>query len=157
MSFVLVGVAVVGLVGAGASAYGQYQQGQSTKKWNDYNASVQRENAKAVLDQSNQQAEQKRAQGEQTMARQRVLYAKAGLDLSGTPTDVILGTAGEVENDAQLIIQKGQVGYVQDNESAAMSEGQGSDAATSGMLQASGTLLSGLGKAGGQAYTAYKQ
>jgi hypothetical protein len=44
---------------------------------------------------------------------------------------------------------------VQDNESASMSEGQGADAANSGMLQAGGTLLSGLGKAGSSAYAQF--
>ena len=148
MSFMITSI-VITVITTAATTTEQYMQGQSQKKWSEYNADVQREQAKAVLDQANKEAARKRAQGETLMARQRVLYAKSGLDLSGTPTEVMLGTADEVEQDAQTIIRKGQMGYWQDMQNSSMSETQGEQAAMSGALQAGGTLLSGMGKVAG--------
>ena len=134
-------------VSAGMSAYGQYESGQSQQKWSRYNADVQREQAKAVLHQADVAANRKREEGQRLMAKQRVLYAKGGLDMSGTPTELMLGTARDIEIDAQAIMQKGEMGYSQNMESATISEGEGDVAASSGTMQAGATLLSGLGKA----------
>ena len=155
MSFAAVSAIIAGITST-VTAVSEYEAGQSTKKWDYYNAAVQEQQAAAVLKQSQKEAEKKRVEGQTLMSRQRVLYAMSGLDLSGTPTDVILGTAGEVENDAQLILQKGATGYSNDMSAAALSKGQGDQAALSGELQAGGTLMSGLGKAAGSASQNYQ-
>jgi len=140
-----IGTAIT-VISGGVSSYSQYSQGQSAEKWNDYNADVQRQKANAILQQSEKMARRKRIEGERLLARQHVLYAKAGLDLSGTPTEVMLGTAEDVESDAQAILYKGRMGYEQEMEGATLSRMHGDMAAQTGAMQAGGTLLSGLGK-----------
>jgi|GEM_PF-6985630 hypothetical protein len=136
------------VVGAGVSAYGQYQSGQNTQKVDEYNASVQRQNALEVSNKAKMAAENKEAEGDSLMARQRVLYAKSGVAQEGTPTELIIGTAGDVEDDAQTILQKGRFEYEAGMESAEISEAEGGSAAQGGTLSAGGTLFSGLSRAG---------
>ena len=145
----------IAVIGTGTSAYGQYSQAQSQKKWSDYNADVQRQQAQEALHASEIEAKRKREQGQQLIARQHVLYAKAGLDLNGTPTEVMLGTASDIETDAQAILHKGEMGYEQGMESATFSQNEGEIAANAGTVQAGSTLLSGLGNAA-SSYATYK-
>jgi hypothetical protein len=155
MSFAITAV-VITVISTAVSMTAQYQQAQTQQKWSDYNAKVQQQQANEVLRQSEQEASRKRAEGERLIARQHVLYAKAGLDLSGTPEELMIGTAEEVEQDAQLIIHKGEMGYDQGMESSILSKGQGEMEANAGMAKAGETLLSGLGKAYGQYSSNYQ-
>lgn len=146
------GVAEAGtLAGSGLAAYGQYQSGQNTQKIDEYNSAVQVQNALEVQNKAKMDAENKRAEGDALMARQRVLYAKSGVAQEGTPTELIIGTAGNVEDDAQTILLKGKYGYEAEMESATISGTEGETAAQGGILQAGGTLFSGLSRTGSMA------
>lgn len=158
MSFLYVaaGVAVVtALVGTTVSVVGGIQAGDHAKKVGDYNAAVQRNNALEAQNAANQAAQRKRDEGRAIISRQRAMYAVAGVSPDGTPTEIEIGTAGDIEDDAFLIMQKGEFAYQQGMGEAGFSEAEGEDAQSASYLQAGGTLLSGLGKAAGSMSSAY--
>jgi hypothetical protein len=148
MSFVLVevGILAVGVIGAGVTAASQISAGKTQKEYQDYNAAVQRQQALQTEHTAEVAAERKKVEGEQLMAKQYALYAQAGVGTSGTPTEVMIGTAGEVAEDAQLIMQKGEFAYQQGMESANISEAEGAAAERGSYGQAGGILLTGLSK-----------
>jgi hypothetical protein len=157
MSFIAVaaGAAIIGLIGTGVSVAGSLAAGKTQKSFADYNAAVLRNKAAEEEHKASILAERKRAEGATLMARQRVLYAKSGVGLGGTPTDVIIGTAGDIEEDAQTILQKGKMASEQDLSSAELSEMEGEGAESASHYQAGGTLLTGLGSAIGMASRGY--
>ena len=148
MSFVAVavGIGAVGLIGSGVSVAAQISSGQTQKEYQDYNAAVQRQSALESEHTAEVTAERKKVEGEQLIAKQHVLYAQAGVGTSGTPTEVMIGTAGDVAEDAQLIMQKGEFAYQQGMESANISEIEGESAERGSYGQAGGILLTGLSK-----------
>jgi hypothetical protein len=121
------------------------QAGKSQEEWNNYNAAVSRQNAIAAMQSAEYDAGMTREAGEKLKARQRVLYAKSGVSLEGSPTDVILGTAEDVEMDAMSIIRKGLIQGQQYESQANLSEMQGEAARTSSYYGAGSSLLTGIG------------
>lgn len=136
---------VASAVGAAVSAMGQMQAGQSQSEWYAYNAEVARQNAIAAKQSAEYDATRKREEGATLMAKQRTLYAKSGVSLEGSPTDVILGTAEDVEMDAMAIIRKGLITSQQYESQAALSEMSGSAAEKASYYGAGSTLLTGIG------------
>lgn len=133
-------------IGTAVSAIGQMQAGQSQSEWHAYNAEVARQNAIAAKQSAEYDATRKREEGATLMAKQRTLYAKSGVSLEGSPTDVILGTAEDVEMDAMAIIRKGLITSQQYESQAALSEMSGSAAKTSSYYGAGSSLLTGIGR-----------
>lgn len=145
MGWVPVAGLILSVVGTAASAVGQMQAGKSQEEWNKYNAEVSRQNAIAARQSAEYDAERTREAGEKLKARQRVLYAKSGVSLEGSPTDVILGTTEDIEMDAMAIIRRGLIAGQQYESQAALSEMQGSAARTSSYYGAGSSLLTGIG------------
>jgi len=146
MGFDLATMAMVAMgIGTAASTIGQIQAGQSQAEWSAYNAEVSRQNALAAKQSAEYDATRTREEGAKLMARQRVLYAKSGVALEGTPTDVILGTAEDVEMDAMAILRKGLIQSQQYESQATLSEMSGAAAKTQGYYGAGSTLLTGIG------------
>lgn len=132
-------------LGTAISAAGQIQAGKSQSEWSNYNASVARQNAIAAQQSAEYDARRTREAGEKLKSRQRVLYAKSGVSLEGTPTDVMLGTAEDIEMDAMAIIRRGLIGSQQYQSQANLSEMQGSAAQTASYYGAGSSLLTGMG------------
>lgn len=129
------------IVGAGAavSAFGSYKSGQAQ-------ASAGKYNAKLATQQAAQNEETVRNRLRKLLASQRALYAKAGVDLSsGSPVSVLAETAAEGERDALIVRYGGQA-------EAAQQKMYASSAKTAGIMGGIGTLLTGLGQAGGMYY-----
>ncbi|MEK6760096.1 MAG: hypothetical protein AABY51_10015 [Deltaproteobacteria bacterium] len=110
--------AIVSTVVSVASAYMQYQAAESAEDA-AHNAEVERrqqaeyqkqmaaENAKAIEEQAQAEAEQIRLAGDRTKKTQRALAAKAGMNINE-------GTALDLQNETDLLVQK-DVGTVLGN------------------------------------------
>jgi hypothetical protein len=104
------GLAVAGLaaavVGAGASAYGAYQQTQSSNKAAAYNSQVANYQAAQALQLGKVEAAQHDAQVAQLRGRQTAAYGAAGVDPNtGSPLTLGTQTAGYGALDSLAIKQ----------------------------------------------------
>jgi hypothetical protein len=125
------------LAGGALSAYGQYRQGEAQNEANEYNANMS-------LAKADQEERESREKLKKLMGTQRVLYAKAGVDLSsGSPLMVLANTAAEGEEEALNIRARGQ------NE-ANMYRWYGKQAKKGANISAGSTFLTSLGQAGTQ-------
>ena len=137
-------IAGIGALAAAAGAGTALYSAKSQASWNEYNAAVARQQGIATENAAEQLANQKQQQGAALMAKQRVLYASAGVDSTGTPSDVILGSAEQVNEDVQTILLKGKQAMAGADNSAMLSEMQAASASTAGYANAGSTLLTGL-------------
>ena len=157
MLMVMAGVGAVGsIVGATVSAIGASESAKREQALDNYNAAVARNNAAEIKNAGEQAAKKKTAEGEALISRQRALYAVAGVTSSGTPTEVMIGTAEEAASDAWEIEQNSAFKSQQETEQSKLDEmaGQNASAAASGII--GGTLLTGLAKAFSSMEGAYK-
>lgn len=150
------------IAGTAMSAIGSIQQGNAARQAADYNAAVAERNAaiqnnNAIL--ARQQAvsasEQQRKDAARTMGRMRAGYAASGVQMEGSPLDVLASSAAAAELDTLNIVYNGVLkGASYDNEaqglreSASMERARGRNAQTQGYMNAGSSLLLGLGTAG---------
>ena len=151
------------IAGGVTTAVGQVQAGREARAQEETKAAIAAQNAR--LKETEAKAEQEAAQaaakafaerGEEITARQRVLFAKAGVDPSrGTPLSVVVKTAKELEADRLTILREGMISQAQRKAEAQIFRLRGSAARRRGRaasrgskLAAAGTILSTVGTAG---------
>lgn len=127
--------AALAAAAAVVGAAGQIQAGKAQKRMAEHNAQVT-ENA-AQYNASRQQDRARRL-----MAQGRVAVAKSGIDLSGSPLDVMVDSAMDAELDRQSILRMGA-------SQAELDRMQGRAAMRSSYFGAATSLLSGASRAVG--------
>lgn len=123
----LVTSAVVGVIGAGVSAYSSVKAGQAQSQMADRNAEAARQtaaynsevarqavetahkNAETIRKVGEQEAARQREKGSDLLAQQRALYGAAGVEFEGSPLLVMQETAAREEQDALAIRYNYQV------------------------------------------------
>ena len=146
------GVAVASHIQAGKEAE---RQGKSQRAIAEYNARIAELEATEKLDVASFEETKFRKAGERLKARQRVAFAKAGVEPVGTPMDVLEETAIQLETDALMIRRGGQIGARGLTSEAQLQRISGRSAILRGKarkraanIRALGTGISGLGSAG---------
>ena len=91
------------VVGAGMSAFGQYREGMDAGEASRYNADISRQSAEMTETSGALDAERQRKQVSRLVGSQKAKYGASGVELTGSPLDVMIGTATEGELDAQII------------------------------------------------------
>lgn len=111
-------IATMSGVGLGLGIAGQYQAGraaeaqaESEAAMREYNAQLAEREAAEAQEAAAYEEKKFRKGGERLKARQRALYAKAGVTPEGSPLEVMEQTAVELETDALMIRRGGQLGY----------------------------------------------
>ena len=150
------------IIGGTLTAGSQIQAGRAAKAQGKTEESIAAYNAKlkeaeAIEEQRAAAAAAKKfaAESEEIIARQRVLYAKAGVEPSkGSPLSVVVKTAQELEADRLTILREGMVSSAQRRAEANIYRMRGSAAKARGKaalrgsrLAAAGTILSTVGQA----------
>ena len=135
-------------VSAGAAVYSGVQQ----KKAADYNAKMSEQNAKAIDVQTREAIRRQREQNRAILSAQRASALTSGVGESGSTLLVAMENAANLERNVRDIATSGNAQQYAALNQATLSRYQGSAAMTSGILQGTGTLLSGYG----QAYKAWK-
>jgi len=126
--------AALGLAGLAVNVFGQAKAGSEAKATGDYNAAVEQRNAAQAAYDAEQTVRR-------SLATQRVLYAKAGVDISsGSPAVIMAASAAEGARSVKAIKEQGA-------QSAAAQRLAGSAGAAAGYTGAFSTLLTGLGQA----------
>lgn len=146
-------IAVAGAISAKAS----YDQGRFTKKVSDYNARVDENAAKDVLNKARIVESEERQKAAELQSRQRAILAARGVDIN-------TGTALKVQEDTELIGQinamrvrqsaEQQASALQQQATLTRAEGrnakrQGTTKAISTLIGTAGSLAGGMAKTGG--------
>jgi len=127
---------------------------KSEQKWHDYNAEVERRNAKAALDAGEYETTQQRRQSKQLLTRQKAIFAKAGIEPAGSALAIQEDTAGQLELDIMMNRRNRMIESQQFDSSAQMSSmsgkmarARGKSAKKTSYLNAGSTILIGYGTA----------
>ena len=118
MAAATIAMLALGGTGLGLQMKGQYEAGKAARvqsksqaAFNEYNAQLAEREAAETQEAAAYEEEKFRKGGERLKARQRALYAKAGVTPEGSPLEVMEQTAVELETDALLIRRGGTLGY----------------------------------------------
>ena len=120
------------------SGIGGYMQGQETASADEYNASL-------ALIQGQFENQQLGLEESQTLGTQKAMYAKAGVELSGSVLDTALQTATNFEYDKQVVDFNSQSQANVDEYDAKMAKSQGDFALASGLLKGATSLAMASG------------
>lgn len=142
--------AATALVVAGTllRAVSQYQSGKAQEKAYKANARMADQEADAIDVSTNYKVQKERDRARALSARQRVLYAKAGVDLStGSPLMVMAEDAGKMEEDIYMTQYGGDIEALKARNQGNMYRYYGKQAGQAAPLNAGATLVQGLGTA----------
>lgn len=148
MGSLLVGATVAG---AALSAYGSYQSGQAQKEAANYQAKMDRQRASMAEQQGFVEQSKADKQFAQQMGYARTAQAGSVLleSAGSSSADYALSAASEHAAEKAMIAQNAGMqawGYSAQSE---LTKYQGKMAAQAGLFNAGGSLLSGIGQAGG--------
>lgn len=148
------------LIAGGVQAYAQVERGKAQEAQAEREAAIDRYNAELAERKAEQErvaageaAKRHEAESKVLLARQRLLYAKAGVGPSrGTPLSVVAKTAQELEADRLQILREGMISEAQKRAEARIFRMRGAGARARGKaavrgsrLAAAGTILSSVG------------
>ena len=149
------------IAGAAVSAIGSIQQGRAANQAAQYNAAVMDRNAviqsnNAILarQQGVSASEQQRKDAARKMGAMRAGYAASGVQMEGSPLEVLGASAAAAELDTLNTVYNGELkarGLENDaqglRETANLDRMRGKNAQTQGYFNAASSLLTGAGKA----------
>ncbi|QEN88231.1 hypothetical protein FZC33_18820 [Labrys sp. KNU-23] len=136
------------IAGTGLSAIGAIQQGNAAKAQSDAQAEAYRRQAQIETMTGEYQAGRKQDQVDSTIGTQTALTGGSGVNLDGSPTDVIGSTASEGALDVAAIRWNAKNQTNNLNYQARLANIAGRNAQTGGYLTAAGSLFGGLGRLG---------
>lgn len=155
--------AVLGIIGGVIGAIGNLQAGAAAEAAGEYNARIMERNA-VVAEQTRQTAlrtsevaaSDAERERRRTLGAMRASYGASGLEMSGSPLDVLQDTATEMALDEARIRHEGKVRSAEISseilgfqESATMSRMEGKQARTASYFNAASSLLGGISSAVG--------
>jgi len=145
---------IVGAMGAMQAANAQAEAAEYNARIQERNAIIADQNRKAAVTQASIDAEDKRRDNRRVMASIRAAYGHSGIDLIGSPLDVLEDTALEQELDAQRIeyegrarSREGAIKMLGLHEQAELDRMEARSARSAGRTAAAGALIGGAGRA----------
>jgi hypothetical protein len=145
-----IGLAIAGIVtsvaATAAGVYSSVQQANAQEGAAKYNAAVERNNAQIATQNSQFEAERIRKRNVIMRGKQRVAFAKSGVDISGTVDDVMYDS--EIEGNLDLLATKyaGAIATRDRQARAGLFAAQGDQARTTGLINAGSSILAGAGQ-----------
>ena len=153
MASLAVAALVVSAVGAGVSYYGSQQQAKATERVAEYNAKVQENEAIQQDMEMREQISRTRRENKRLLASQRAGTAASGIELTGSPLEILGANAANLELQAQDMARQATLGVMRGQTQAKATIWEGNQQAKGIRTQAAGTLLSDAGKIAGSTYT----
>lgn len=144
-------------IGTGVATYSAVQQGRAQEAASKYSAAVDRNNAQMAADRARFESERIRKRNLLVRGRQRAAYAKSGVEISGTPDDVMFDSELEGELDLLASQYVGAVTARGYEARARLSDAAGENARTNSYYNAGATILSGAGSVASQSAYAMRQ
>jgi hypothetical protein len=130
-------------VSAALSAVGSIQQANAQSSAAKFNARMGEQNAILAEQQAAEDERLQRLKGRKAIGATRAGYGASGVNLEGSPQDILEESAAAIELDALKIRHEGQIRANAYRSGAALDRAQGSAARTSGYLSATSALLGG--------------
>jgi len=137
-------------VAAGASALagimgykGNMAAAKSAKAVGEYNAALAENEAIILARAKRDEEEALRKQSDRLVGTQRAMVAASGVQMTGTPLQVLADTYFSTEMDAAMIRYAGDIEQVQKQSEAALARTEGGARAAALKYQAYGSLLTG--------------
>jgi hypothetical protein len=140
--------AAFSIIGGVIGMLGALQAAEAQKQAALYNAAVEERNRLAVLAQADSEAISQSRENQRRLGTIRAAYGKSGIDLAGSPLDVIQDTAIEQEFDIANIRYAGEVKAIGHEDAATLARMEAKNATTAGMFSAAGALFGGFSQAG---------
>jgi len=134
------------VAGTALTALGAVSSAQAQSNAARYNAQLAERNAQISRQQAAAQEERQRRQAYLQQGAARAAYGTAGVDLEGSPLDVLEQNALQSELDAQTIRWKGEVGAFGYEGEASLNRSRASSAVASGYMGAGSAILLGGAK-----------
>lgn len=136
----------IAVIGTGVSTLSALQQGRSQRRVSEYNAKVL-ENQKVAIQQKAELDVQKHREAVNRLrGSQKVAYAKSGIDLSGSASDVLMDTERRGLLDEKIIRYNAAQGITGTESEIALTLAEGRQASQTGLINAGTSLLSGAGQ-----------
>lgn len=147
-----VAAGVVGYMGAQQAAEANAQAAEHNAKIAERNAAITEQNRQMAVRQADIDAEDHRRETRRLMSSIRTAYGASGIEIAGSPLDVLEDTALERELDTSRIQFEGKVrsreGAIQAlglKEEATLSKMRAENERSAGRYAAFGALLGGVG------------
>ena len=125
------------------SAASSIKQGQATGAADSYNAEVQGLRAQEATNSSDAQAAVVGQQTTDKLGQAGAAFGAGGVDMSGTPLEVMSSLANKGELNRRLTLYQGQVASIGDLNQQALDSAQGAAARSAATFAAGTTLLTG--------------
>lgn len=142
------------IVGAVISAMGALRQADSAKKMAKYNAALGERQAGITRDQTNADLARQRRAARKMLGTMRAQYGAAGVNVEGSPLDVLEESAANAELDHLTLKYRGDLKAQGYEMGAELDRYKGDEAQRAGYMKAAGTLIGAFGGKGGGSSTA---
>ncbi len=126
---------------AAVSAVGTLAAGEQAADANEANAAMARQRGEMAMETANSQAEIQARNNKRAMAEMVAAYGASGVELTGSPLDVLWDQTRERKLAEEMIRYRGKAGQVQAENEASLYEFSASGARTSSYFGAATTLL----------------
>ena len=143
----MIAAVILVIAAAMASAYSSYESGQQQKKAADFNSQVAEGNANQARQAAAAKAEQFRTAGERRLSQMRQQYAKAGVDVEGTPLTVLMDSSEQLAKDELRIKSGGESSAWSFMSESELQRSAGQSASMGGNIGAGASLLGGAARA----------
>ncbi len=134
----------IGIIGGVISAIGSLQQANAQAASAEYNAKVAERNKRAVKNQTESEIEDRQVEHRRQLGSMRASYGASGLQMEGSPLDVLEDTATEQAFDISKIRYQGAMKAEGYSEQAALYKLEAKSAKTAGWIGAGSALIGGL-------------
>jgi len=122
-------------------AMGSIQKGSSMQRAEEYNATVARQQAAAIRTSADLDIYRQKREARAMKSKQEALYSKAGVQLSGSPLEVMVDTAANYNLDQMITDYNAKVGISRAENEAQYDTYLGQTYANEGLAKAGRTLL----------------
>lgn len=141
-------IAAIGLtiLGTLSSAAGAKQSANAEAQAAQVNAQIARNNATVSRQQAQADSILQQRESRRKIGAIAASYGASGVELEGSPVEILALSASDAELDRQTIIYKGEVRAVGYENDAAIQDKAASSAKSRGRQAASNILLGGLGR-----------
>lgn len=135
---------VLGIAGGVISAIGAMQSANAQAAAADYNKEVALANKKQVHLQTEREIDDRQAADRRQLSSMRAAYGANGLQMDGSPLDVIDDTATEMAYDIAKVKYQGAVQEEGYSREAALAKLEAKSAKKAGFIGAASALIGGL-------------
>jgi hypothetical protein len=143
------GGAAMIMAGAGIKAYGQYRQGKEEQNMAEYNAAVERENAKYAVESAAYEENRRRDEINRMKSKMAAVIGASGTTMEGSPLELMIETEFQGRLDIAAIRRTGSIQAARHRSQAELDIYYGKVAKRQWYYRAGSSLLMG----GGQAYS----